>query len=550
MSPASASDRRRKALRPLPVLAAVVALGGCFTDADGRQPDLKSLYFPTALLTSPGRTTLFVANSDFDLQYSGGWVQALDLAALRSDVLVIATTLATGDPEADPCQGRGDNPDAWLNPGPCAPLSVAPYVQRHVAIGAFASGLLLTHDPTPAGGGELDGQANARLFASVRGDPSITYFDIDDDREGATSFQLDCAVQDDGFCGDGHRVGRDSDDALRDIQLPADPVGMAATGDGVAIVTAHQTQAAASLVINQWDSGASPTPYLSYYASNLASGPTEIAAIPEPSFVPLASAVATEARAAGVEVNFFYRPGFALTFRSASELTVLRYQSDEGAVPTRPFVVRSTSIPITTTADGFDSRGIAIRDRDRRQCEEACETVIESLPCLTACAEQVPLQIFMANRSPASLHIGEVESFINRTVIGADEYITSADEEIYFFDSVPLDFGPSRVELGQIVNAAGVLEDRVFAVCFDSRKVFTFDPVRMRVESVIHTGRGPHDIAFDTGVDENGETYSLLYVGYFTDSYFGVVDLDMRRPLTFNQVFASVGTPTPPKESK
>ena len=44
--------------------------------------------------------------------------------------------------------------------------------------------------------------------------------------------------------------------------------------------------------------------------------------------------------------------------------------------------------------------------------------------------------------------------------------------------------------------------------------------------------------------------HSFLYVGHFTDSYIGVVDLDMRRPETFGSMFATVGAPTPPRESK
>ena len=526
--------------------AALVALGalgtaGCFTDAEGRIPDLNSLYFPTALVASPGLSTLYVANSDFDLQYSGGWVQALDLGKIREHVIVIANALDQEKSAADACSaaGRAKNPDRWLNPGPCSAFPVAPYVKKHAAIGAFASGLLLTHEPNGDG---------ARLFASVRGDPSITYFDVQDDREPAegftATFRLECAVEDDDFCGRAHRLGQDPDDTLRGIQLPADPVGLAATKDGVAIVAAHQTQGAASLVVNEWQE----TPYLSYFAGNLASGPTEVAAIPEPAFVAVAEA---EAKAAGV--TFTYQRGFAITFRNAAELTVMRYVPDSGAVPPRPFIMRTASVPITTNANGVDSRGIAILDRKRRNCEDACETVIEKLSCLMACAEQVPVQIFVANRSPASLLIGQIETFVNTVTVAGEPVPSSAIEEVLFYDSVPLDFGPSRVEVGQIVNADGQLEDRIFAVCFDSRKVFSFDPILMRVESVIHTGRGPHDIAFDTvepDVDEDVVGYSLLYVGHFTDSYLGVVDLDMRRPLTFGQMFASVGTPTPPKESK
>ena len=70
-----------------------------------------------------------------------------------------------------------------------------------------------------------------------------------------------------------------------------------------------------------------------------------------------------------------------------------------------------------------------------------------------------------------------------------------------------------------------------------------------RVESVIRTGRGPQDVASDAGFMD-GEPYAFLYVGHFTDSYMGVVDMDMRRSATYAQVVANFGTPTPPKEER
>ena len=127
---------------------------------------------------------------------------------------------------------------------------------------------------------------------------------------------------------------------------------------------------------------------------------------------------------------------------------------------------------------------------------------------------------------------------------------TSVFEQIFFHDSVPLAFGASRVETGKVIQPDGTLATRVFAVCFDSRIAFVFDPVLERIEVAIRTGRGPHDIAIDTGVNANGEPYSMLYVGHFTDSYIGAVDLDMRRPVTYGQMIATIGIPVSPVETE
>jgi hypothetical protein len=520
------------------LLATAVLQCGCFTGADGRQPDPVRFYFPTGVLTSPGGTVLYVANSDFDLAFSGGSVQALDLRGLRDATRVIVDQIAAGRSVAEACgaAGVGENPDSWLNPGPCAPFDSAPFVKNSGFIGAFASGLLLLHEPEGT---------RARLFAPVRGDPSITWFEVDDDRAADASFApnytLDCEVAPDGFCGGSHRLGRDPDRNLRGVQLPADPVGIAATADGTAIVTAHQTQGSASLVINDW----AGRPELVFFLGNLAAGPTELATIPVPAFVPLAEA---EAAAAG---RFFsYRRGFALTFNSAPELDLLRFVPDAGSVPPRPFLVRGEALAIATNASAFDSRGIAIIGTERAECEATCAGAADALGCNLGCAEQIPLRVFMANRDPAALLIGQLETLVNRSEVAGEEIVTGATETALFFDQVSLAFGPSRVEAAKVVDQDGNLVDRVFAVCFDSRSIYVIDPASRRAETVIHTGRGPHDIGFDVGVDEAGERFSFLYVGHFTDSYLGVVDLDMRRPLTYGQMFASVGRPTPPEESQ
>ena len=521
---------------------AALASSGCFNDAQWRSPDPSRLYFPTGLAVSAGGTTLYVANSDFDLRYSGGTLQAFDLATIRAAIRVIPEALAQGHSASEACAlaGRGPNGSLWLDPGPCDAFPVESVARNSISIGAFASGLLLAYRP------DADG---ARLFVPVRGDPSITYFDVQDDRsvaaQAAPSFTLDCAVGDDGFCDAAHRLGQDPDRTLRGIQLPADPVGIAASADGTAIVTAHQTQQAASLVINDWTS----IPWLSYYTSSMPAGPTDVATVPVPAVV---KAAVTAAAQSGD--TFDYREGFAVTFRSSPEIDVLRYYPDSGSVPPRPYLVRASATPVTTNSSNVDSRGVAIWDEERKACEASC-TDPSDVACLRGCAD-IPLRIFMANRGPSSLLLGRIETVLDSKMVqnpgdpAAHEVLLGASETITFYDSVPLSLGPSQVKLGHVIDENGKLAIRVFAVCFDTRTIFVFDPIVGRIEATIHTGRGPHAVVVDTGTFADGTAFSFLYVGHFTDSYIGVVDLDMRRPLTYGQMFASVGTPTPPQESK
>jgi hypothetical protein len=528
----------RTPMRLLSTSVMTLCAAGCFTSSEGREPNPNRFHYPTGLVASPGGTVLYVANSDFDLEFAGGTVQALDLGQLRGLMQALATSLAdTSTSAASACaaNGLGGNGDPWLNPGPCAPVTicfagnptgepcVAPVLRAAASIGAFASGVVLVHDP--------DGDG-ARLFVPVRGDPSVTYFDVDDDRDQSGGFRLDCGLAEDGFCDDAHRLGQDREHTLRGVQLPPDPVGIAASADGTAIVTAHQTQRSASLVTNDW----ATIPALAFNLGDLADGPTELATIPTPAF---------STRMIETDPAYEHRPGFALTFRAAPQIDILRYVPDAGAVPPRPFIVRAFSAAVTATISAEDSRGIAIVDTERRACEASCA---DDLACLRSCAEQVPLRVYMANRRPASLVVGRIETEVNDS--GTPPEPTSAVDSVFFHQSVALAFGASRIEVGRIVLPDGTLAERVFAVAFDSRAIFVLDPTTDRVETVIRTGRGPHDIAFDAGTDDTGETHAYLYIGHFTDSYLGVVDLDRRRPQTYGQMIASVGTPIEPPESR
>jgi hypothetical protein len=99
------------------------------------------------------------------------------------------------------------------------------------------------------------------------------------------------------------------------------------------------------------------------------------------------------------------------------------------------------------------------------------------------------------------------------------------------------------VVVGETPEGNLEFERRVFVACFDTRRIFVYDPDRRRLETEITTGRGPHALVVDSN-------HGLLYVGHFTDSYLGVVSLDRRYPATYGKVLASIGRAIPPRTSK
>lgn len=592
-------------LRRIAPLGLIAIGAGCLAAGEALPPPVDQLYFPTGLVLAPELGALYVANSDFDLQFSGGTVMALDLATLRSQAdrlltglgcVVAAVQQPTSPPPCAPLGGEvlttveqacavvvkansgsaAANENPILNPGPCAPLPIpiptaeagaspettqAVKDKRVAFIGAFASSAVLvqnTMDPTAAGA------PGPRLFVTVRGDPSLTFFDLAPSKSkgGSGALAIDCGQGADARCVDAYRVGRDPFENSRATALPVEPDGLAASEDGTALVVAHQSQKAVSLSINR---ATIPTvflakPTLEFVLSGLPDGPSEVAAVPVPRIVNTVNGAAPTGTR-----PFSYDPGFLVTYRAAAQVDLVRLNPDRAGTPPRPFLTRASTTAITISGSGVDSRGVAVDASARRACEATCDASqgdSKASGCLCRCAE-TPLRVFIANRSPAALLVGKIETtlaFDQGSPTGTPEALcasgvlpTGAADVVSMLDTVPLADGVSKVVLGNVIGLDGKEAIHVFIAAFDSRLVFAYDPEAHRIDAVIRTGRGPHALAVDTwdnGAQTGEHARSFLYVTHFTDSYLGVVDLDMRHADTFGTMFASIGTPVAPKESK
>ena len=303
----------------------------------------------------------------------------------------------------------------------------------------------------------------------------------------------------------------------------------------------------ASVIENPWNEG--KRPQLAGILEDLASGPTELAAVPRPRLVAQLKAID-------------YQPAFVLTYVASSQLDLVRYQEAEPDSKAPALLYQSTTTPVTALASGTDSRGIAVDASERQACEAGCGDV--DYECLARCAA-IPIPAFVAHRFPNSLLIGEViTTLIEQDAEKPEDRWIAAYETLAIRDAAPLAAYPSRVEVGDVIGADGALHRRVFAVAFDSGLAFSYDPEARRIDAVIRTGRGPQAIALDTGYtcgddrercdcapgSDACEPYSLMYIAHFTDSYLGVVDLDMRKANTFGSMILTVGKPVPPRESQ
>jgi hypothetical protein len=563
--------------------AAILALGaGCYSTGEGPEPAPNALYFPVGILPSPGGNALYVVNSDFDLQFNGGTVEAYNLQEIRDIALRPLWAPDPADDTSDACFGLGPNPNVILYPGPCGPLDLnrlpprsvpyGPVFKASAKIGAFATDLVMACRPSQnlqlggtadctRGGTAADG---ARLFVPVRGDRSLTFFDVDDDREGGEqTFKLDCGQStNNGRCSDAFRSGVDPAENTRGLTMPAEPFGVAVSDWGDSVVVTHQSSSSGSLSLFSGklaSQGAivgsvlDAKPRLEFVLSGLPGSATGIAALPTPAIDAFYGFATTN-----------YQPGFAVAYRLVPQLDVIRFLDDAFAAPERPFLQRTAAFGLPPTPSGADSRDVAIdtspsseravcesacranplehclagcalgSSDDRASCEQLCRAD-PMLHCLTACT-RIPLGIYVSNRAPAALLIGEIRL----------PNPQGSSEGLFFYDSVPLAAGPSRVVIGRIHDRRdppGQFRQRVFVVCFDARTVIVYDPVERRVDGLIRTGRGPHAFVMDP-------IHPIAYVGHFTDSYIGLVDLDQSHASTFETIVATIGMPVTPQGTK
>ncbi len=514
----------------------------CTSSGEGIAPPLDAIYFPTGLALSSNSNLLYVVNSDFDLQYNAGTLQSLDLTRIRSlvprgcnsdaDCSASAYCDVPKDPadpsehsfwcvdasgsSADlPCGTLGERSvsDRVTVPGRCQAVDLShppdagvSLINDAVAIGAFATDAIVRSSP------DAD-QKSDRLFIPVRGESSLNWADVSADG------RIDCGQDSSQICDKRHRAGRDASNNSRGLVLPPEPYAIDATPDASAIVITHQTQGAVSLLVNDWQAG----PRVEFIFSGLPPMPVAVKAVPQPALVTSGA--------------YDLAPSFLVAYETTARLDLFRFASDAQSTPARPYLESTASTAIAINSGGYDVRGLAIDDIDRRGCEQSASSATQLLECAN-----VPLTIYAASRSPASLLIGRTTP---------NSALAPNSDIPYFNDAFPLPTGPSRIQIAHSINANGEVETRILIVCFDSRRVAIYDPVRANVEAWVTTGRGPQAIIEDFAPPSStDEGHALAYVGHFTDSYLGVIELDRRRGRSYGTIVLSLGAATAPRASK
>jgi hypothetical protein len=602
--------QRSLAILPLLVLG-LAADAGCYDTGDGTAPPLESFYFPVGLAVSHGGTVLYAVNSDFDLQYSGGTLQSYDLRLIRRHALLAIADptnpnlplVRKGSPAGcpnDPPLFREGEPGRQPLGETCAPpVDSTVYVRDSAVIGAFATDVLLSRPPSELHGNFLvssDGQAatprptklhaddppvpaddttSDRLFVPVRGNSTVTWAEVvrdtflsapteHDTRDTYPPFKIGCGQGSAKRCDVLHELGEDPNEQgnTRHLTMPGEPFGAAIGEDGTSLVVTHQNDTKTTLFSTGLSrtrlgggAGSPPLPSIQFVADEVPVGGVGISPIPHD----------PDAFLGALDLP---RPAFLETSRSVAAVSLIRrYDDDQGNLaPTnpRPFLDVEASFPITATAGGTDSRGIVIDSTPRLACKARVAPVGPGMTVeqrdrqIQACARK-PARVFIANRTPASLLVGEVGGTAG--AFGAYD-----PDRLTIHTSVPLAAGPSRVYLAPIVDRDGAYALRVFVVCFDAAQIYVYDPDVGALENVLRVAPGPFAMAFDPFSfedvakhaqvppdDRDGalglRRYRFAYLASFTQSFVQVLDLDnaVPNPVTFERIVYTLGRPTNPK---
>jgi hypothetical protein len=529
----------------------------CYSAGSGTDPPPNTFYFPVGLAVSPDGTVLYAANSDFDLQWNGGTLQAYDLMSLRKDAANLITYnlggKATVDAKGKPSNGHGNELtqappntcDTTVAPGQplgesCAPpVASQDYIGNSVIIGAFATDAQLSPFPPPlpptAGGRQ-------RLFVPVRGEAAVTWADVGPTATDSNPFRIDCG-QAGGRCTNSSGNDPNQPGNTRNVVMPGEPFGMAQSEDGTALAVTSQTDTKVSLLTTGISSAGNSgqPPIMEFVLDGLPVGGVGIAAVPHDPDGPTP-------RCEDVgNASPCVRPAFLETNRNTAELDLLRYYNDDGSTLGRPFLAREAVYPITSNAVGTDSRGIVMDPTPRLECKAQGYAASD-------CA-QLPARFFFASRTPPALGLGLIGGTPTSGVGAYDPDLVTLLPPVY------MPAGPSNVYIAPVVDNDGTLRLQVFLVLFDSNQIAVYDP-DYHTYSLIDVGPGPFAMAFDPFTlddvahhkaithDANGNgSYRFAYVSSFTESFVQMIDLDNSQPTTatFEHVVFTLGQPTLPK---
>ncbi len=489
------------------VTAAAALLGACHVTLDdpGSEPLASQMYYPASLLVDPELPYLYIANANSDVRFGGGTVMVADMARF-SCAVEQTRAVADGKPDVD----AGRCPTAKDDSSVCFADYFDPQVincdeprfilaNSTVKIGNYAGQMVL----------QRRDNGLRRLFVGVRGDPSVTWLDIDPARLQSGRGALDCydpatLARLDGqpsfdphtdrpsptLCDVSHLIqtyvcaGEPNCVMGRNL-LPVEPFGLAldqgTRSDG--------------------------SPYAHLLVSHLAGGQVTLLDVQAGPVVQYVSS------AFFVPDTAMRRGAFSLSPQYPGQYDSLWYMTStvQPVVATFKLTDRGTLVGGTSfTTSGLFSTGL---DTRKLVFEEGGQ------------------RAFLAQANPPVQMVLDTHLRTDGPAPG-----TNANQVVDVIDicQSPSDLVRRRDELGR---------PRLYSPCFLTGQVAVVDPDQPQLLDFISVGRGPSTMGFHT--DNTLNPKERAYVANFLESTVSVIDFDPGSP-TEKRMVARLGIPVPP----
>ncbi len=409
-------------------LLPVLLLAACTASEVEVAPPRYDLYFPTGLAVSPDERYLFVVNANSDLRYSHGTLQVFDLEQIDQ----LAAAWSRGEVPAT-CAGELARPTVLGCPLTLADGQPSPAIVPGAVVGIGNFGVSVGVQRLRSGGAE---SPILRFFASVRGDPSVTWGDFD-----TQAGTMTCSGPG-GYprCDQTHRLARQRNDA----ELPpltAEPFNIFVDGPNEHVFVTHFTSGFVSLVSAPLEVGSQPLfqdTITSLFAPSRLNGTTGAAGV--------------AARLPGDPLGLVY-----VTSTREARVAVVAVSDGPLDAKERPteVLVRSQSFfmqGLETSSIEGDARSLTFSPDGSRA--------------------------YIVNRTPSSLHV--LDTSLDLSGKPRNDWLGSVELCEQTANLAAADFGEGP---------------RVVVPCFQNGQVWILDPVDLRLLAIEDSGRGPHGVA-------------------------------------------------------
>jgi DNA-binding beta-propeller fold protein YncE len=423
----------------LAAVAASCALFGCNLDNQGDPPPRGDIYMPAGLLLSAASEdqaprVLYVVNSNFDLRYNMGSLQAFDLEAIDRRVGDCAANTAAGDgdDEEDPSE------EGVLGAATCV-IDPTDVLMDEVLVPSLATYVTAASD-------------HSRMYVTTRTEANVAVVDLDESSERPLSCKDKDRVCDPTYTEwkdpGGRRVVLDTGE----MALPQEPVGIAA-GRAADFLPDSAAAIEGQLVMVAYRNG-QVIAFLDQGGQLVLQDLVTLGGKDTPLREPTAIAFDPATRLAYVTI---YARG--LPSLSSKKILGRVGLASSGSADFPNSLYDAGAVSLEGVSLGLDTRGLAMNPLR-------------------------PGEALVAANSPTSL--------LWVDLAGA-ETGASSPTQAFVKRATPVASGPTRVITGKLGERTIAIVS-----CFDARQIFIVDTATSEVLSVVHNFSGPFELGLDS----------------------------------------------------